>query len=493
MITVALLFLFTITITSAVVWPLIQGVRRPWALDVPSGEDEALRQEQVAALGALRDLALDFKLGNLAAEDYRALAAPLQQRARRTLELQATRTSARSTADLDAQLEAEILSLRYAARPGKGQPGVALSDSGSTDRVRFCPSCGASVASTFRFCAACGHELPTLTGSAPAAHSNGDQSPQSSSNGKSNIRHTPPATITALVPSTQAEQPSRSPSRRWLWWVAALVGTAWVVGIIGFYLNSRASQENQTPLASLPNVAIQNLAVAGGKLFLGAADGLRISTDGRVWNAPTFGEPVQTLVSLGGLEMRLLTADGHQLWRSADGGATWQEQTLSPGVNLLALAGLSGGNGFLIGADQQTLYVSEDGGQNWWQPGGSLPGQVRALALGRMAIFAGTSRGVFRSEDGGANWIGMNGSANGAIASTDVRALAYDEANGIVYAGTPAGLSFMNMSSVGGWGQRPLRASVTALALDPENSAVLWVGAADGRIFRSPDRGVSWR
>ena len=133
MITLTLLLLLAMAVTGGVVWPLIQGVRRPWALNVPSGEEEALRQEQVAALGALRDLALDFKLGNLAAEDYRALAAPLQQRARRTLELQATRPATHSAAaflpnaaDLAAQLEAEILSLRYAARPGKGQPGVAL-------------------------------------------------------------------------------------------------------------------------------------------------------------------------------------------------------------------------------------------------------------------------------------------------------------------------------------------------------------------------------
>ena len=38
-----------------------------------------------------------------------------------------------------------------------------------------------------------------------------------------------------------------------------------------------------------------------------------------------------------------------------------------------------------------------------------------------------------------------------------------------------------------------LPGAVRALALEPDNPAVLWVGAADGRIFRSPDRGVSWR
>lgn len=499
MITVALLFLFTISITSAVLWPVIQGVRRPWLLDVPSGDEEALRQEQVSALDALRDLALDFRLGNLTPEDYRALAAPLQQRARRTLELQATHAaphssaaSAASAGDLDAQLEAEILSLRHATGPGKRRT-VVIDPDGESSRVRFCPSCGASVASTFRFCAACGHELPTLTGSVPAAHPNGGQPSQSTANGKSSVQHTPPAPAATPAPSAQSEQPSRSSSRRWLWWVAALVGIAWVVGIVGFYLNSRASQENQTPLASLPNVAVQSLAVADGNLFVGAADGLRISENGEVWNTPSFGEAVQTLVALGGTEMLLLTADTHQIWRSADGGATWQQQDLPPGINLLALAGLPSGGKLLIGADEQMLYASEDGGQNWWQPGGSLPGQVRALALGQGAIFAGTSRGVFRSEDGGASWITMNGSANGAIASTDVRTLAYDDANGIVFAGTPFGLSFMNMDSFGGWGQRSLDVSVAALALDPGNPAVLWVGTEDGRIFRSPDRGVSWR
>lgn len=488
MITIALLFLLAIFITSAVIWPIIQGVRRPWMLDVPSGDEEALRQEQVAALGALRDLALDFKLGNLAVEDYRALAAPLQQRARRTLELQAIRAPASPVADLDAQLEAEIASLRQSA--GRTKSGAASPLAGE---VRFCPSCGVSVSASFRFCAACGSQLPAQS-AAPQTRANDVQpsTNQAEADTPAQKASLSATSVPQLSSSEQTEKPSSS-SRRWLWWVAALVGVAWVVGIVGFYLNSRASQENQTPLSRLPNVAIQNLAVADGKLFLGAADGLRNSADGRAWNAPTFDEPVQTLVSLGGSEMLLLTANEHQLWRSTDGGSTWQEQPLPPEINLLAVAGLLGGNGFLIGADERTLFVSEDGGQNWWQPGGTLPGQVRALALGQAAIFAGTSRGVFRSEDGGASWIGMNGTANGAIASTDVRALAYDDANGIVFAGTPFGLSFMKMDSFGGWGQRSLQTSVAALALDPENPAILWVGAADGSIFRSPDRGVSWR
>ncbi len=68
-----------------------------------------------------------------------------------------------------------------------------------------------------------------------------------------------------------------------------------------------------------------------------------------------------------------------------------------------------------------------------------------------------------------------------------------DNPNKVLYAGTPAGLSFLNLEAFGGWGQRSLTGHVTALALDGENKQVLWVGTADGHLFRSPDRGVTWR
>ena len=490
MITTLTLFALVLVTGGLVVWPVIQGVRRPWALDVPSGEEEALRQEQTAALEALRDLALDFRLGNLAEEDYRALAGPLQQRARRTLAFQAARQAAPtpatpvSPASLDEALEAEILALRRAPeRRSKPEANGA---------VRFCPTCGTRVSSSFRFCAACGTLLPI----------------QNEQEVAEPARDTSAALTVASAPSEQLSLPrpadptpeavtntdTQTGSRRWLWWVGALVAAVWVVGIVWFYTSSRADQETQIPVADLPGVAIRHISSVGGQYFAGEGNGLHLSEDGRSWSNSSFTAPVRTVVGLGTAGQLLLVSDGQGLWRSQDNGQTWLPHTTTPAeLALVAAAGHPALPGFLIGADTRRLYISEDSGRNWRPMAGDLPGAVRALALGRGVIFAGTSRGVFRSEDGGLSWINMNGSANGAIASTDVQALVYDDANGIVYAGTAAGLSFMNMSSFGGWGERRLRAQVTALALEPDNPGVLWVGAVDGRIFRSPDRGVSWR
>ncbi|OUC09470.1 hypothetical protein RY27_02665, partial [Litorilinea aerophila] len=65
--------------------------------------------------------------------------------------------------------------------------------------------------------------------------------------------------------------------------------------------------------------------------------------------------------------------------------------------------------------------------------------------------------------------------------------------NRLLYAGTPAGLSFLNTAQGGGWGQRALQGVVTALWLAGENGQMLWAGTEDGRLFLSPDRGVTWR
>lgn len=478
-----ILLLIALGSGTLVVLPLLREVRRPWAVAEPSGEGEALRQEELVALEALRDLAMDFKLGNLSEPDYRSLAVPLQTRLKRTHGLQAEHSERQMAMpviapDLDHLLEAEI----QAARRVDMKPGANGQDSGSVSH--FCHQCGAPVGMGHRFCATCGTALkPSPVSVTP---------PASAAAGRlATTVHGPsvPAKVDAGATAAEEIVPA-STGRRWLWWGAAAIAVLWVAGVVGIYINGRNSQTARTPLARF-DAPVETIATAGDVLLLGTRDGALRSADSRTWVATNLHEPVLTLTSLDEAGDRWLATTSTGLWRSDDGGDIWRSLTENElgFVDLTAPSGM----GVVWGLTDNALYASEDEGRTWLRLSASLPGQGRALAVGAGTIFVGTDQGVFASNDGGQSWASQNGSVNGRIVNLDVRALAYDDANGLLYAGTPAGLSFLNTVRNGSWGQRSFQGVVTALRLSGENNQVLWVGTEDGRLFRSPDRGVSWR
>ncbi len=61
----------------------------------------------------------------------------------------------------------------------------------------------------------------------------------------------------------------------------------------------------------------------------------------------------------------------------------------------------------MVAALADSLWRSEDGGQTWQRAPG-VPGGITALAIHpeqRQLLFAGTANGrLFRSTDGGASW-----------------------------------------------------------------------------------------
>ncbi len=216
MITLLVLSGIILVSLGGVLWPVWKGWRRPWALDAPRGEVEVLRQEQVTALDALRDLAMDYRMGNLSREDYRALAIPLQQRARRALELQqalaleSTQLKQPALVALDRQLEEAIRAARKVTAPTPAPaaapvaPGPSQPPAVPSQGDGLCPQCGAPVTARFRFCAACGAELP---GPLPAGGRNGAPQAQPVSHGKAPAPPIPESTL----PDWERV------SLRWLW------------------------------------------------------------------------------------------------------------------------------------------------------------------------------------------------------------------------------------------------------------------------------------
>ncbi len=495
MITLLFLFILALAAAIAVLWPLIQGTLAPWTVSVPEGEDEARRQEQIAALEALRDLALDYRLGNIELEDYRALAVPLQQRARGAAVAASPRPAPQGLEELDSLLEAAIQARRQVrpvpARPnGRGEPAV-----------RYCPQCGVSVHPEDRFCSACGAPL-SRAASEPAPVPPGPEEPTAEAPGAP-AQEVSAAQAAEAAPRPDGPAPARSEEpesrrlpRRWLAVAGVLAAVLWIGLIVRFYISARTQQEAQVPMASLPGVPIQDLALTPAGLLVAEPGGLRLLSGGEAgWQALGVDADIRSLAPLDPGRMGWLAVGPQGLWRSTDGGQTWTALVPEPAdLALVAVAASSVEPGQVFGASLDGIWRSVDGGATWEPMGNTLPGPARDLALGPWdVLFLGTGRGVFRSEDGGETWLNMNGAANGALSSLDVQALAYDRAGEMLFAGTPMGLSFRKLGAVGGWGDRPLRAVVTGLAMEDTEPPTLWVGTRSGQIFRSTDRGVSWQ
>jgi photosystem II stability/assembly factor-like uncharacterized protein len=93
---------------------------------------------------------------------------------------------------------------------------------------------------------------------------------------------------------------------------------------------------------------------------------------------------------------------GEGIYRSTDGGRSFQLVTREVGAGVMALAVTPGGR-ILAGDMQQGLVVSDDGGKSWRL---TLEAGVMGLAVNPKdpEVVLATGPGILRSSDGGQNW-----------------------------------------------------------------------------------------
>ena len=157
------------------------------------------------------------------------------------------------------------------------------------------------------------------------------------------------------------------------------------------------------------------------------------------------------------------------------------------------------GNGLRGGG----VFKTTDGGQSWTAVNSGLPADgVSALAINPQdpdTIYAST-RGVYKSTDGGASWSAVNSGLENDIGypfsalvidlqNTDtVYAAGYDTA---LYKTTNGGARWtvVGYGLLFGYGRQA--ESVTAMAIDPRDSNILYA-VASGGAFKSTDGGISW-
>jgi photosystem II stability/assembly factor-like uncharacterized protein len=193
-------------------------------------------------------------------------------------------------------------------------------------------------------------------------------------------------------------------------------------------------------------------------------------------------------------ENAIVAFQSRGLARTADGGATWAQShqgLVASEIRNVAANPVVPGT-VLAGSDWG-VYRTTDGGRSWAFSGLSARRQdsFAFTRRNRNLVFTAGTDGVFRSSDGGRTWRRQLAAPEGdagwgvAIAPSNPR---------VVYAATTDGTIWRSLD--GGFMWRPRSTGVTvdgSIAVDPTRPRILWVGTQQNGLRRSVDGGRTWR
>jgi hypothetical protein len=281
-----------------------------------------------------------------------------------------------------------------------------------------------------------------------------------------------------------------------------LIATIFAIAVVP---NARA----QWVQVGLPGTHITSLAANQGGLFAGTGQNVYRSTDGGVsWQLvieQTSGiyalVGVNNTVYAGGTDGILISTDAGSSWSVPGGGVLGYYSSIvslaASGSNLTSTTIYAGTAGYGI-------YLSTDGGQSWSSRNNGVGNtQVFAVAMGGTSVapfvIAGTRDGAFFSEDSGTNWTGINT----GLTDTFVNALAVFTASGsqtMWFAGTNSIGVFSSTNNGSNWtqcsGGLPSAFSVHDFAIIGTNifaGAALDAAKNPAGVFLTADEGTSWK
>ena len=197
---------------------------------------------------------------------------------------------------------------------------------------------------------------------------------------------------------------------------------------------------------------------------------------------------------------------GAGILKSPDGGATWTQLPgpLPTGPGMEASVGglaVSPSNGNVVlavdaSAGGAALYRSADGGNTWEEviASSASPAQVLFDPSNGNIAYATTLGGVYKSTDGGNTWATANGTGANTLPAGTYYGLAIAPSSPqTLFVDTPNTASVQMYKSVDGaqnWTPLPGSPLCEGIQVDPANPNLVFAGA--GGIFQSTDGGVSW-
>lgn len=194
----------------------------------------------------------------------------------------------------------------------------------------------------------------------------------------------------------------------------------------------------------------------------------------------------------------LYKATGRAVFRSPDGGRSWQDlgMPLRPGARIQSISVSAAGAAalYVAGSGIDIVRRTQDGA-GWSRVGHALPRRISAVAAHARqehTVYAyARGRGIYRSDDGGERWRLMDAGPRGGISQFVHSDMPGSMQTGWLFTAGPQGVR-LAMDCFCGW--RPsgdLAGGAVAVVYDRRNSSRLATATTSG-VFESSDRAQSW-
>lgn len=273
--------------------------------------------------------------------------------------------------------------------------------------------------------------------------------------------------------------------------VAVLGGDVFAGTAQGVFRSTDGGVSWNNVTASSGNPSIQALAVLDTDVFAATTTGvLRSTNKGVTWAAADRGFSGYPLVLSAQGSSFFLTTEYNSVFRSSNLGTTWTSVTT---LNDSAVTCFTSIGGMLFaGTELGEVLASTDNGVTWSATAGvGLPGTYFSYLYSLVAmgadLFAATDSGIFISKDSGAIWsdlganfAGLSGASILAVDSSELLAGTYQ---GGLYFSYDTGNTWTTASSG--------VTSLTVTAIAPFGTTIL-AGTQSSGVFISMDGGANW-
>lgn len=203
-------------------------------------------------------------------------------------------------------------------------------------------------------------------------------------------------------------------------------------------------------------------------------------------------------IYVGAWNAQLPDSDG-EIFRSKDGGKTWDIMADMHGKSVRALAMAPSDPRVLVAGTLDGIYRTRDSGENWERISPENHAEIKnveSIAIDPQnpeIIYAGTWHLPWKTEDGGKTWHNIK---KGVIDDSDVFSIVIDSLNPAsvyisacsgIYRSQSAGELFRKIQGI------PYAARRTRmLRVDPTDHNVVYAGTTEG-LWKTADSGASWK